>query len=494
MPTAEHPGTRYLYAESSARPGALHRRAGDGRGRGASRPRLPVHASTRAPALPLHGGTLTRRVQGLLELARLEVAIHPSDARRLGVDTGCASLARAAASSTLRARHGVGARGRRVRTVREARRIGGELLTTPPATRVEDPEYKVCAVRIERLRTRPLKIPSSRPSRFACPSRSRSRSRRAATARPSRRSSCECNRRGDRRDGETRRASAGQRGVALEPRHTVKDHFEPMITGRSPFDVAGIVHRAERDPRQHALRAGRRGRCAIRHRRQGRRTAVHKLSRRVPDRVRIAGLLAMKPTVAELWNPRGLLRSRFSSLRAEIGVDPRQDLAKRRGAPEPLRDRIVLRVDANGALSYDAALSLLRKLEPYDIDAASSRSRSGTWRAWPRSAGDQHSIMADESVSTDHSLLEGDSPARRHGGADEIAKNGGMYRVWRLWALASAAGMRIYPETTRARASRRGVAQLCAAWPARSWRRVRGRRQRSAGGRRRDRAHRPRER
>ena len=36
-----------------------------------------------------HGGTLTRRVQGLLELApRLEVAIHPSDARRLGVDDG----------------------------------------------------------------------------------------------------------------------------------------------------------------------------------------------------------------------------------------------------------------------------------------------------------------------------------------------------------------------------------------------------------------------
>ena len=32
---------------------------------------------------------MTRRVQGLLELApRLEVALHPSDARRLGVETG----------------------------------------------------------------------------------------------------------------------------------------------------------------------------------------------------------------------------------------------------------------------------------------------------------------------------------------------------------------------------------------------------------------------
>ena len=42
-----------------------------------------------------HGGTMTRRVEGLLELApRLEVALHPADARRLGVDDGrppCAS-------------------------------------------------------------------------------------------------------------------------------------------------------------------------------------------------------------------------------------------------------------------------------------------------------------------------------------------------------------------------------------------------------------------
>lgn len=36
-----------------------------------------------------HGGTLTRRVQGLLELApRLEVAINPEDARRLGIEEG----------------------------------------------------------------------------------------------------------------------------------------------------------------------------------------------------------------------------------------------------------------------------------------------------------------------------------------------------------------------------------------------------------------------
>ncbi|HEX6211781.1 MAG TPA: formate dehydrogenase subunit alpha, partial [Methylomirabilota bacterium] len=89
-PTADHPGTRYLYAESFPR----------GRARF-----IPARQIEEAAELPdaeypfvlntgrlldhWHGGTLTRRVEGLLELApRLEVAIHPSDARRLGVDTG----------------------------------------------------------------------------------------------------------------------------------------------------------------------------------------------------------------------------------------------------------------------------------------------------------------------------------------------------------------------------------------------------------------------
>src|SRR5437016_4194506 len=89
-PTADHPGTRYLYAESFP----------TGRARF-----VPARETAEAAELPdrdfpfvlntgrllyhWHGGTLTRRVQGLLELApHLEVAIHPSDARRLGVNPG----------------------------------------------------------------------------------------------------------------------------------------------------------------------------------------------------------------------------------------------------------------------------------------------------------------------------------------------------------------------------------------------------------------------
>jgi formate dehydrogenase alpha subunit len=89
-PTPEHPGTRFLYGETFPR------------GRGRFIPARQIETAAELPDVDYpfvlntgrllyhwHGGTLTRRVQGLLELApRLEVAIHPADARRLSVDTG----------------------------------------------------------------------------------------------------------------------------------------------------------------------------------------------------------------------------------------------------------------------------------------------------------------------------------------------------------------------------------------------------------------------
>jgi formate dehydrogenase alpha subunit len=155
-PTADHPGTRYLYAESFPR----------GRGRF-----IPARQIEEAAELPdaeypfvlntgrllyhWHGGTLTRRVQGLLELApRLEVAIHPSDARRLGVDTGSRVRLESRRGELTGYAH-----------ITEAVRSGAvfvpfvkladsaaNFLTNSACDPVSKiPEYKVCAVRLERL-------------------------------------------------------------------------------------------------------------------------------------------------------------------------------------------------------------------------------------------------------------------------------------------------------------------------------------------------------
>jgi predicted molibdopterin-dependent oxidoreductase YjgC len=155
-PTPEHPGTRYLYGDSFPR----------GKGRFVPALQTAEAAELPDPEYPFvlntgrllyhwHGGTLTRRVQGLLELApRLEVAVNPVDARRLGVDDG----------GTLRV---VSRRGELTgyAHVTDAVRPGAvfvpfvklgdsaaNFLTNAaydPSTKI--PEYKVCAVRLERI-------------------------------------------------------------------------------------------------------------------------------------------------------------------------------------------------------------------------------------------------------------------------------------------------------------------------------------------------------
>ena len=250
---------------------------------------------------------------------------------------------------------------------------------------------------------------------------------------------------------------------------TVKDHFEPLIAGRSPFDIGGILMTLN-DALYNTLYAQAAVADAL-YDIAGKAVGlpVHKLlAGECRDRVRVCGLLAMKPTVGELMESAHAFYERgFRHFGLKIGVDPRQDLANVVALRDRFGDRVVLRVDANGALTYDAALALLKKLEPYDIDAAEQP--IAIWDLDGLAAlcrATSIPIMADESVSTDHSLLE---VIRRRAATvvqTKIAKNGGMYRVWRLWALASAAGMRIYPgnhpSTSVATAA---VAQLCAAWP-----------------------------
>jgi formate dehydrogenase alpha subunit len=155
-PGPDHPGTRYLYGDAFPR----------GKGRF-----VPVAQTAPAAELPdpeypfvlntgrllyhWHGGTMTRRVQGLLELApRLEVAVHPGDARRLGVGDG----------TPLRV---VSRRGELTGYARITAAVQPGAVFVPfvklndsaanfltnaaydPSARI--PEYKVCAVRLERI-------------------------------------------------------------------------------------------------------------------------------------------------------------------------------------------------------------------------------------------------------------------------------------------------------------------------------------------------------
>jgi len=154
-PTLEHSGTRFLYAESFPR----------GRARFIPARQIEEAAELPDPDYPFvlntgrllyhwHGGTLTRRVQGLMELApRLEIAIHPSDARRLGVDTGSrvrVASRRGELTGYARVTEAVRAGAIFVPFVKLADSAANFLTNSAadPASKI--PEYKVCAVRLER--------------------------------------------------------------------------------------------------------------------------------------------------------------------------------------------------------------------------------------------------------------------------------------------------------------------------------------------------------
>ena len=156
-PTPDHPGTRYLYAESFSR----------GLGKFIPARQIVEAAELPDPDYPFllntgrllyhwHGGTITRRVQGLLELApRLEVALHPTDARRLGVEDGEAirvASRRGELQGYARLTEAVRPGAIFVPFVKLADSAANFLTNAAfdPVSKI--PEYKVCAVRIEPLR------------------------------------------------------------------------------------------------------------------------------------------------------------------------------------------------------------------------------------------------------------------------------------------------------------------------------------------------------
>ena len=155
-PAADHPGTRFLYGE--AFPTGKARFVAVSQGDAAAElpdPDYPFVLNTGRLLYHWHGGTLTRRVQGLLELApRLQIAVNPADARQLGFGdggpvrvvsrrgemTGYAHVTEAVRPGALF-----------VPFVKLADSAANFLTNSAHDPTSKIPEYKVCAVRLERI-------------------------------------------------------------------------------------------------------------------------------------------------------------------------------------------------------------------------------------------------------------------------------------------------------------------------------------------------------
>jgi len=250
---------------------------------------------------------------------------------------------------------------------------------------------------------------------------------------------------------------------------TIQDHFAPRLVGRSPFDVAAIMHVLNTEMYNTLYAQAAVGDALYDLIGKALGVPVHDLlGGRCRDRIRVGAVLSMKETTDDvLQSADGFFERGFRHFGLKIGVDPVSDLRNAKALRERFGDAVTLRVDANAALEFGAALQLLTRLEPYDIDVAEQPVALWDLDGMAELArAVAIPIMADECVSTDHSLLE---VIRRRAASvvqTKVAKNGGIHYIRGLWNLARAAGMRIYPgnhpSTSVATAS---VAHMCAAWP-----------------------------
>ncbi len=250
---------------------------------------------------------------------------------------------------------------------------------------------------------------------------------------------------------------------------TIDDHFAPRVTGRSPFDVAAVLHELN-----EAMYNTFYAQAAIgdaMYDLMGKILGVpvyQLLGGKCRDRVRVAAVLAMKGTTASvIESAQGFVERGFRHLVLKIGNDPAHDLRNAEALRREFGHKIILRVDANACLDYDSALNLLTKLEPFDIETAEQP--LPIWDIDGMAAlarAIRMPVMADESVSTDHSLLEIIRKRAASSFQSKVAKNGGLHYMQRLWHVGAAAGLGInpgnHPSTSVATAS---VAHLCAAWP-----------------------------
>ncbi len=248
----------------------------------------------------------------------------------------------------------------------------------------------------------------------------------------------------------------------------IKDYLAPCVIGRSPFDLAAISAAMD-DALWPAFYAKAPILDAL-YDLQGKILGVPVyalLGGKCRDGVEACAVLPIKESIdGTLEGARNFWNRGFTSFTVKVGVKPTMEieLVKTLRQTFPLA---VIRVDANAVMEFDAALALLKKLEPFEIDAAEQM--IAMWNLEGMGELGRHSsipIMADESVGSIHDLLDIIKCRAATSIQTKVAKNGGIWHMRKLWTLAEAAGMRIYPgnhpSTSIATAS---VVHLAAAWP-----------------------------
>ncbi len=249
----------------------------------------------------------------------------------------------------------------------------------------------------------------------------------------------------------------------------IEDHFAPHIVGRSPFEIARIMKACD-EASWHSYYAQAPVGDAL-FDLQGKILGVpvyQLLGGKYRSELGGCAVLYIKPTLEETLEGAADFHARgFRSFTVKVGLDLDADVANVRGIRERFGPDAIIRVDANAGMGFDGALKLLKRIKPFDIDAAEQLLPLHDVDGMAELARRVDiPIMTDECVANDHDLLHVIFRRAATVVQTKVAKNGGLWYSRKLWHIADAAGMRIYPGnhpcTSIATAS---VAHLAAAWP-----------------------------
>ena len=249
----------------------------------------------------------------------------------------------------------------------------------------------------------------------------------------------------------------------------IRDYFTPHVMGKSPFNIASIMAALDEEI-WHSYYAQAAVADAL-YDLQGKLLGVpcHQLmGGKVRNKLGAGAVIGIKADIGKMIADCESFYDRgFRSFTIKIGNDPIKDAKAVQKVRERFGEDLILRVDANAGLDYDSALSVLKKIEPYDIDVAEQMVPQWDLEGMVDLAKRINiPLMADECVASDHDLIE---VIRRRAATvvqTKIAKNGGMWNCRKLWTIAQAAGMRIFPGNHPGSSIvTAGVLHLAAAWP-----------------------------
>ncbi len=243
--------------------------------------------------------------------------------------------------------------------------------------------------------------------------------------------------------------------------------FAPILKGQSPFDIASLMARLAAAA-DHSLYAQAAVGDAL-YDLMGKALSLpvyELLGGRARDRVEVGLALSITDPDGMVAQGQAAYDAGYRHLRIKIGLDPSLDLRNVERMREHFGDKAVLRADANGGLSFSQALLLLKQLEPFGLDIIEQPVAGwdvGSMAALARAVAIP--LSADESLSDAHSLMRIAEQRAASVVQTKTAKNGGIYNIHRLWTIAEAAGIGIFPGnhpgTSVATAA---VAHLCTAW------------------------------